>query len=90
MFDSTGPPEAQASLEVICTRTVCPLVKVLVVNWALLVPTGLPFTNHWYTGAFPPLTGVAVKVTGAPLQRVVPKLEPILTDGVSEEPTTTV
>ena len=28
----------------------------------------VPFKNHWYTGVVPPLTGVAVKVTGVPSQ----------------------
>ena len=36
-----------------------PLVKVL-----LLVPTFVPLTFHWYDGLSPPLTGVAVNVTG--------------------------
>ena len=34
----------------------------------LLVPTGEPFTFHWYTGVVPPLVGVAVKVTLVPVQ----------------------
>jgi hypothetical protein len=43
----------------------------------LFVPTGEPFTCHWYTGDEPPLTGVAVKVTFVPAQIVV-------ADGVTE------
>lgn len=47
------------------------LVRVVVVNVALLVPALLPFTFHWYVGVAPPLTGVAVKVTLLPLHTVV-------------------
>ena len=32
----------------------------------LFIPTFTPFTFHWYTGAAPPLVGVAVKVTEVP------------------------
>jgi len=39
--------EAQAALLVISQVTVWPLVNVLVVYVALLVPTLLPFTFHW-------------------------------------------
>ena len=28
-----------------------------------MLPTGAPLSSHWYTGAAPPLVGVAVKVT---------------------------
>ena len=34
----------------------------------LFVPTGEPFTYHWYTGAVPPLVVVAVNVTLVPAQ----------------------
>jgi hypothetical protein len=34
----------------------------------LFIPTFTPFTFHWYTGAAPPLVGVAVKVTEVPAQ----------------------
>jgi len=36
-----------------------------------LDPTFVPFFFHWYTGAVPPLVGVAVKVTEVPEQIVV-------------------
>jgi len=36
------------------------------VNAGLFVPALIPFTFHWYAGLLPPLTGVAVKVTGVP------------------------
>ena len=32
------------------------------------LPTGVAPLYHWYTGAVPPLTGVAVKVTEVPAQ----------------------
>ncbi len=38
---------AQAELEVITQVTTCPLVNVLDVNVALLVPALTPFTFHW-------------------------------------------
>ena len=34
----------------------------------LFVPVFIPLTCHWYCGETPPLTGVAVKVTGVPAQ----------------------
>lgn len=34
----------------------------------LLVPTGEPFTFHWYMGDEPPLAGVAVYSTDVPAQ----------------------
>ena len=34
----------------------------------LFAPTSEPFTLHWKDGDAPPLTGVAVKVTGMPPQ----------------------
>ena len=45
---------------------------------ALFEPTLLPFTFHWYAGAKPPLTGVAVQVTMIPEQT-----------GLAEAPTDT-
>ncbi len=30
------------------------------------LPNGVPFTVHWYNGVLPPLTAVAVNVTGVP------------------------
>jgi hypothetical protein len=35
-----------------------------------LVPAGFPFTNHANEGLLPPLTGVAVYVTGIPAQAI--------------------
>jgi hypothetical protein len=34
----------------------------------LLIPAFVAFTFHWYIGFVPPLMGVAVNVTGNPLQ----------------------
>ena len=55
---------AQARLEVITTYTASPLAGTYVYT-LLLGPTLPPFTTHWYDGV-PPLTGVAVNVTGLP------------------------
>lgn len=44
------------------------------------MPTLVPFTFHWYAGTVPPLVGVAVNITVAPAQIVLPAaLEVILT-----------
>ena len=67
----TTAGEAQVAFDVICTVTASPLFKVGLVKVALLVPTFAPFTFHWYTGAGPPLTGEAVKVTDVPGHIVV-------------------
>ncbi len=56
---------------------------------ALLVPTLDPFTLHWYEGALPPLVGVAVKVTLAPLQ-IGLELALMFTEGVTGVLTVTV
>jgi hypothetical protein len=45
-----------------------------------LLPTGLPFRNHWYVGELPPFVGVAVKVTDVPAQKG-------LADGEIDTPT---
>jgi hypothetical protein len=46
--------------------------------------TGEPFINHWYAGVAPPLTGVAVNVTGDVVaHKVKPAEELKLTDGVT-------
>ena len=37
----------------------------------LLLPTLVPLSLHWYTGAGPPFTGVAVNVTFVPAQIAV-------------------
>jgi hypothetical protein len=38
---------AQVAFDVNAQVTICPLVKVVVVYVALLVPTLVPFTFHW-------------------------------------------
>jgi hypothetical protein len=58
----------QVSLLVITTVTTSPLFIVLDVKIELLVPVFTPLTRHWYAGAEPPFTGVAVKVTDVPVQ----------------------
>lgn len=45
------------------------------------VPTGLPFTYHWYAGEGPPLAIFAVNVTLAPAQAVLPGLAVMLIVG---------
>ena len=51
-------------------------------NVLLFVPAFEPFTNHWYDGLLPPLSGVAVNVALVFAQIVVP-VELIETDGVT-------
>jgi hypothetical protein len=60
-------PMEEVSVQV----TASPLFKVADEKVALFVPTGEPFTNHWYTGEPPPLIGVAVNVVEVPAQIVV-------------------
>src|SRR5690606_156613 len=62
-----------------------PLLNPELVYVALLVPTLLPFSLHWYAGADPPLTGLVVNTTDAPAQTVSPIPEVIGTVGVREE-----
>jgi hypothetical protein len=74
-----GVPVAQVEVDVITTLIAWPVVRVDVVNVALLVPAGAASTYHWYVGV-PPLTGVAVNVTLVPAQMVLStSLETILT-----------
>jgi len=47
-----------------------------------LLPALVPFTAHWYTGAEPPLVGVAVNVTDVPGQ-IELALAEMLTAGVT-------
>jgi hypothetical protein len=78
----------QLALEVIITLTWSPLVSVLEVKVAELVPAFTPFTCHWYTGVVPPLLGAAVKVIALPEQIVV-VVAVMATDGVTELTVTT-
>ena len=39
--------EAQVAFDVKTTLTISPLVRLVVVKVALLVPAFAPFTNHW-------------------------------------------
>ena len=59
---------AAHKLLLIVTVTWALLVSAADVKTALFVPAFTPFTFHWYTGAVPPLTGDAVKLTGVPGQ----------------------
>lgn len=74
---------AQASLDVITHDTTCPFVNVVLVKVTLFVPTFDPSICHWYTGAVPPLTGTAVKVTLAPGQTLPLGDTVILTEGIT-------
>jgi len=69
-FEVAGLPEAQPTFEVISQVTASALLNVLLAKVALFDPTETPLTNHAYTGVVPPLTAVAVKVTGVPSQIV--------------------
>ena len=76
----------QGLLEVTTQVTVCPLLRLLVLKVALLLPTLLPSTFHWYDGELPAFKVVAVNVAVAPAQIVVAEVE-IVTEGALEEPT---
>ena len=47
--------------------------------------TLIPFFFHWKVGEAPPFTGVAVNVAVVPGQNVLPTLEDIDTEAVTEE-----
>jgi hypothetical protein len=81
-FDVAGDPDTHPADEVISTVTTSPLASVVLVKVLLLVPAGVPFTIHWYEGVVPPLTGVAVNVTGSPAQMVV-ALASIVTEAIA-------
>ena len=51
--------------------TTSPFCRVLLEKLALLVPTSRVPINHWYIGALPTLTGLAIKSTVLPAQMVV-------------------
>ncbi len=74
---------AHNSLLVSCTLTTSPLAGMYA--YVFVVPAiGEPFTNHWYAGVAPPLTGEAVNVTGDVVaHKVNPAEEVKLTDGVT-------
>ncbi len=59
---------AQVALDVSTAFTTSPLARAVLAYVLLLVPTTVPFLNHWYVGEPPPLTGVAVNVTFWPAQ----------------------
>ena len=81
-FEVAVAGEAHDELEVITQVTTAPLVSVVLVNVALLVPAFTPFTFHWYDGVLPPLVGVAVNVTAEPGQKLVDGVV-MLTAGVT-------
>jgi len=63
---------------------ISPFESVLLAKVALFVPAIFPFRSHWYTGALPPLTAVAVNVTGVPRQMLFCDAT-MLSDGVALE-----
>jgi len=71
VFELAVAGEAQASPDVTIAVTWSPLDKAPVVKLAAFVPVLTPFTCPWYKGVAPALTGVAINVTGVPLQTVV-------------------
>lgn len=76
----------QPELLVMMTLTVFPFARVELVNVLAVVlaaPCVLPFTNHSYVGAVPPLPGDAEKVTLVPAQIVLPGAAVIVTAGVT-------
>lgn len=68
LFDVAGLPVAQVAFDRSVQVTTSLLAKAALVNVGLLKPADIPFTNHAYTGLFPPLTGVATNVTVVPAQ----------------------
>src|SRR5579863_3232526 len=78
--DVAGFPLGHEIFEVKTQLITSLLVRLLSVYVELLEPTLLPFFFHWYAGDVPPLIGVAVKVTDAFTQFVVPGLAAMLTD----------
>jgi hypothetical protein len=59
---------SQGDSEVISHITDSPLLKVELEYEALLLPTLLPFTFHWYCIGLPPLLTLAVNANGSPSQ----------------------
>ena len=74
---------AQGSLLVITTLTTSPLDSVVLVKVGPVCPAiFIPFITHWYVGLAPPLVGIALKVTGLPVQIEV-LLAVIVTEGIT-------
>ncbi len=69
-FEVAGLPVAHVAFEVTTQVTTSALLSVLLVKTGLFDPTEVALTYHAYTGVVPPLTAVAVKVTGVPSQMV--------------------
>lgn len=65
-FELAIAVDAQVALLVSTQVTDWPLVKVLELNVAVLPPTLIPFTFHWYEGVEPPLVMEEVKVILVP------------------------
>src|SRR5262245_31424492 len=80
-FETALEGLVQVNEEVITTVTIALFVNVEVWNTESLFPTLFPLTFHWYD-AIPPFTGVAVKITLAPVQIVVADAT-ILTEGTT-------
>jgi hypothetical protein len=73
----TEAGEAQEKEEVNLTRTCAPFARPEVEKLEDVSPlTSTPFTDHWYCGLAPPLTGLAVNTTVVPAQIVFPGTEP--------------
>ena len=66
-FDIAGFPDVQFRFDVSWHLMTSPLAGINEYT-GLFVPTLKPLIDHWYAGAVPPLTGVAVKVTEVPWQ----------------------
>jgi hypothetical protein len=66
-LDIAGFPFGHKELDTRMHSTMSPFEGIYE-YWELDKPTLVPFTFHSKTGAVPPFTGVAVNVTGFPLQ----------------------
>jgi hypothetical protein len=64
-LELAGFDDAHNTPEVNIHETESPFTGVQVYE-ILFAPTLIQFTIHWYAGETPPLTGMAVKVTGVP------------------------
>lgn len=84
LFELTVVVPAQGLVEVNSQVTAEPLVNVVVLNDAELVPTGFPFTFHWYEGVEPALVTVALKLTEAPAHTVVLPVAIVIVGAESE------
>ena len=64
VFDVAGLPELQIALEVRIQVTSSPFCWIKEYELSVAPVTVFPLSFHWNCGVLPPLTGVAVNITG--------------------------